>query len=44
MDKYAQAALKAVQNYKGNNSIFEIYERATNAIFETKSLIIVFHN
>jgi hypothetical protein len=37
MNKYAQTALKAVQNYKGNNSISEIYERAAIEIFDTKS-------
>jgi hypothetical protein len=33
MNKYAQTALKAVQNYKGNNSITEIYEKAAKETF-----------
>lgn len=37
MNKYAQTALKAEQNYNYSNSIVETYERAANEIFETKS-------
>lgn len=37
MNKYAQTAIKTVQNYNTSNSIIEFYVRAAKDIFETKS-------
>jgi hypothetical protein len=37
MNKYAQTAIKTVQNYNTSNSIIEFYVRTAKEIFETKS-------